>query len=86
MLYDINENKFEPICDQSVSKKSKLTHLTINRSVPVLLAGDDAGHVLSMKLSPNLRKLGKISSTESQQEKIDRVVAVAMGKRLDDKR
>jgi dynein intermediate chain 1 len=85
VMYDLNESKFEPICDQTISKKAKMTHISFNRFVPVMLVGDDTGHILSMKLSPNLRKLGKASSSESQGEKMERVLAIAMGKRLEDK-
>jgi dynein intermediate chain 1 len=55
-VYDLNENKHEPMCDQKVVKKAKLTHLSFNPHEPLILVGDDRGCVNSMKLSPNLRK------------------------------
>ncbi|KXJ26000.1 Dynein intermediate chain 2, ciliary [Exaiptasia diaphana] len=57
-VYDLNVNKYEPLCEQSVvaKKKSKLTHLTFNPAHPIVIVGDDRGYVTSLKLSPNLRK------------------------------
>ncbi|XP_015749796.1 PREDICTED: dynein intermediate chain 2, ciliary-like [Acropora digitifera] len=57
-VYDLNVNKYEPLCEQSVAnkKRTKLTHLAFNPENPVLIVGDDRGHVTSLKLSPNLRK------------------------------
>jgi len=57
-VYDLNVNKYELLCEQSVAnkKRTKLTHLAFNPEYPVLVVGDDRGHVTSLKLSPNLRK------------------------------
>ncbi|UYV72362.1 DNAI1 [Cordylochernes scorpioides] len=57
-VYDLHFDKHQPICQQSVmlKKKTKPTHLAFNPAHPLLLVGDDRGHVLSLKLSPNLRK------------------------------
>ncbi|KAJ3214547.1 cytoplasmic dynein with WD40 domain [Dinochytrium kinnereticum] len=55
-VFDLNENKYEPICEQQVVKKAKLTHISFNPFEPIILVGDDKGTVVSMKLSPNLRK------------------------------
>ena len=61
-VYDLNINKYEPICEQSVvaKKKTKLTHISFNPYHPMLVVGDDRGYVTSLKLSPNLRKLPKV--------------------------
>ena len=56
-VFDLAENKHEPLCEQKVVKKAKLTHISFNRSDPILIVGDDKGGVNSLKLSPNLRKV-----------------------------
>ncbi|XP_006814057.1 dynein intermediate chain 2, ciliary-like [Saccoglossus kowalevskii] len=60
-VYDLNVNKYEPICEQAVvqKKKTKLTHIAFNPSQPTIIVGDDRGHITSLKLSPNLRKMPK---------------------------
>ncbi|XP_050402811.1 dynein intermediate chain 2, ciliary isoform X2 [Patella vulgata] len=60
-VYDLNVNKYEPICEQMVAqkKKTKLTHIEFNPVHPIIIVGDDRGNVTSLKLSPNLRKVPK---------------------------
>ncbi|XP_060598579.1 dynein intermediate chain 2, ciliary-like isoform X1 [Ruditapes philippinarum] len=60
-VYDLNVNKYEPLCEQVVAqkKKTKLTHLEFNPQYPIVIVGDDRGTVTSCKLSPNLRKQPK---------------------------
>lgn len=41
-------------------KHSQLTHIIFNPGYPILLVGDNRGTVLSLKLSPNLRKALKV--------------------------
>mmetsp|Transcript_18229 Transcript_18229/g.17563 ORF Transcript_18229/g.17563 Transcript_18229/m.17563 type:complete len:673 (+) Transcript_18229:109-2127(+) len=55
-VFDLSENKHEPLCEQKVVKRAKLTHVCFNQSDPIIIAGDDHGQVHSLKLSPNLRK------------------------------
>tara|TARA_B110000977_G_scaffold189155_4_gene258269 strand:+ start:997 stop:3066 length:2070 start_codon:yes stop_codon:yes gene_type:complete len=55
-VYDLHENKHEPMCEQKIVRKAKLTKIAFNPVHPVLLVGDDRGCVTSLKLSPNLRK------------------------------
>jgi dynein intermediate chain 1 len=55
--FDLNVNKHEPLCEQKVVKRARLTHVVFNRRDPIILVGDDRGGVNSLKLSPNLRKL-----------------------------
>mmetsp|Transcript_40851 Transcript_40851/g.65618 ORF Transcript_40851/g.65618 Transcript_40851/m.65618 type:complete len:688 (+) Transcript_40851:256-2319(+) len=55
-VFDLFENKHEPLCEQKVVKRAKLTHVSFNKEEPILLVGDDRGGVNSLKLSPNLRK------------------------------
>lgn len=73
-VFDLNENKYEPICEQQVVKKAKLTHITFNSFEPILLVGDDKGTVVSLKLSPNLRKPQR--GDEDQAEKLQRVLGL----------
>lgn len=56
-MFDLAENKHEPLCEQKVVKRSKLTHVSFNQRDPILIVGDDRGGVNSLKLSPNLRKV-----------------------------
>jgi len=57
-VFDLAENKHEPMCDQKVVRKSKVTHVAFNPdpTSPILLYGDDRGGVYALKLSPNLRR------------------------------
>ena len=59
-VYDLRVNKHEPICEQKVAKLTKLTRIAFSPSDPILLIGDERGNVLSLKLSPNLRKDWKV--------------------------
>ena len=56
-IYDLYENKQDPLCIQKVVKRAKLTKAKFNSSDYVLIVGDDRGGVNSLNLSPNLRKL-----------------------------
>jgi len=65
-VFDLAENKHEPMCDQKVVRKSKLTHVVFNPKQPLLLVGDDRGGVLCLKLSPNLRKTEVVREKEKE--------------------
>jgi dynein intermediate chain 1 len=56
MSLTYQKNKHEPLCEQKVVKKSKLTHVCFNEKAYIVIVGDDRGGVTSLKLSPNLRK------------------------------
>jgi dynein intermediate chain 1 len=56
VVFDLSVNKYEPICQQQIAKKRKLTHVCFNAVFPILAVGDDRGGVTTLKLSPNLRK------------------------------
>merc|ERR1712100_473989 len=56
-VFDLGVNKHEPLCEQKVVKRAKLTHVAFNCRDPIILVGDDRGGVNSLKLSPNLRKI-----------------------------
>ncbi|NXS62389.1 DNAI1 protein, partial [Brachypteracias leptosomus] len=59
-VYDLSINKYEALCTQLVAKKkSKATHIQFNPVYPVVVVGDEQGHIISLKLSPNLRKMPK---------------------------
>ena len=42
-MYDLNINKYEPVCQQLVTpkKKTKLTHIQFNPKFPIIIVGDD---------------------------------------------
>lgn len=57
LIFDLIENKHDPLCEQKVVKRGRLTHARFNSQDNILIVGDDRGGVNSLKLSPNLRKL-----------------------------
>lgn len=75
-VYDLHDNKHEPICDQSVVHKARLTRLAFNPVEPIIIVGDDRGGVLSLKLSPNLRKQSR--DPEQERAKIGAIVEVRL--------
>jgi len=83
-VFDLHENKHEPMCEQKIVKKAKLTKITFNKRHPIILVGDDRGCITSLKLSPNLRKTklgGKMSTeqvSEEEQEKLNKIMEVAL--------
>lgn len=70
-------NKYLPICEQQLVKKAKLTSIKFNPFEPIIIVGDDRGQVISLKLSPNLRK--PTGSTEEKIEKIQNIINAAKG-------
>ncbi|XP_060617128.2 dynein axonemal intermediate chain 1 [Anolis sagrei] len=60
-VFDLSINKYEPICNQPVvpKKKNKITHIQFNAIYPIVIIGDERGHITCLKLSPNLRKMPK---------------------------
>merc|ERR1711998_597098 len=46
-VYDLAENKHEPLCEQKVVKRAKLTHVEFNQDEPILIIGDDRGGELT---------------------------------------
>lgn len=88
-VFDLNENKHEPLCEQKVVKPASLTHVTFNRQDPMILVGDNRGAVNSLKLSPNLRKItadpeaevpSGVPIKELEKEKLDKLLAAADNK------
>lgn len=56
-VFDLAQNKREPLCCQKIVRKARLTRASFNSKEYILIVGDDRGVVHSLKLSPNLRKL-----------------------------
>ncbi|XP_053556951.1 dynein axonemal intermediate chain 1 [Bombina bombina] len=84
-VFDLSVNKYEAICQQAVvaKKKTKLTHIEFNPVYPIIIVGDDRGHVISLKLSPNLRKMPKEKKGQEVQKgpevevaKLDKIISL----------
>mmetsp|Transcript_34370 Transcript_34370/g.61590 ORF Transcript_34370/g.61590 Transcript_34370/m.61590 type:complete len:646 (-) Transcript_34370:475-2412(-) len=79
-VYDLDQNKHEPMCDQLTVRKAKLTRICFNPKSPILLVGDDRGTVLSLKLSPNLRKATKIEDGKTREQteigKLNKIIEI----------
>ncbi|XP_069820976.1 dynein axonemal intermediate chain 1 isoform X2 [Dendropsophus ebraccatus] len=84
-VFDLSVNKYEALCQQAVvaKKKTKLTHIEFNPVYPVIIVGDDRGHVICLKLSPNLRKMPKekkgqevTKGPEVEVAKLDKLLAL----------
>lgn len=84
-VFDLAENKHEPLCEQKVVKRAKLTHACFNSRDFIVIVGDDRGGVNSLKLSPNLRKLHlpvdqdgnvdpNIDPAKAQREKMEKLL------------
>ena len=56
-LFDLAQNKSDPLCAQKIVKRSRLTKACFNSRDFILIVGDERGVVHSLKLSPNLRKI-----------------------------
>ncbi|KAG7208577.1 hypothetical protein KM043_014788 [Ampulex compressa] len=83
-VFDLNVNKYRPICSQPVvsKKKNKLTRLAFNNVLPFIVVGDDKGTINTLKLSPNLRVLVKptkkqlhLSQTELETMKLEKLLS-----------
>jgi len=70
-VYDLYENRQDPLCVQKVVKRAKLTKARFNCSDYILIVGDDKGGVNALKLSPNLRNLHLPAKTEDDEEEVD---------------
>ncbi|XP_057656296.1 dynein intermediate chain 2, ciliary [Diorhabda carinulata] len=84
-VYDLNVNKYKPICVQAIvsKKKNKITRLSFNYKSPIIIVGDDKGCVTTLKLSPNLRipckapkKMQHLDQWTLQCMKLDRLLAL----------
>ena len=66
ILYDLDINKYKPICSQKVVsyKVGHLNSIAFNNVEPLVILGDSSGVVHSLKISPNLRKKPKSKAAE----------------------
>ncbi|XP_056368989.1 dynein axonemal intermediate chain 1 [Oenanthe melanoleuca] len=87
-VFDLNINKFEPLCTQLVvtRKKNKTTHIQFNPVHPIIVVGDERGLITSLKLSPNLRKKPREKKgqetnkgPEAEIEKLEKLLSVMRG-------
>jgi len=76
-IYELNEKKYEPVCEQQIVKKARLTHIRFNKFEPILLVGDDKGNIYSLKLPPSLRKHSKEPKDEMQ--KLEKIILITSG-------
>ncbi|KAI8806509.1 WD40-repeat-containing domain protein [Cladochytrium replicatum] len=79
-VFDLDINKYEPICEQRVVRKTRLTHIAFNPFEPIILVGDEKGNVLSLKLSPNLRRVPTGRDADNQSDRLEHILLIAMGK------
>ncbi|CAO2580491.1 Dynein axonemal intermediate chain 1 [Lemmus lemmus] len=77
-VFDLAVNKYEAICKQPVvaKKKNKITHVQFNPIHPIIIVGDERGHITCLKLSPNLRKMPK----EKKGQEVQKGPAVEIAK------
>ena len=81
LVYDLKMNRNQPICEQKISKKPRLTKVCFNPHSPVLLVGDERGCVTSLKLSPNLRKAldtEESKDNKAQADNMKQIVEIAL--------
>lgn len=71
-IYDIDLNRFEPICKTFISETNEggLTSVTFHPKWPVVLVGDEKGRITSLKLSPNLRKNTATAKEEAERSRL----------------
>jgi len=91
-VYDLSVNKNEPLCNQSIVKKAKLTHISFNSEDPIVNVGDDKGLIFTLKLSPNLRKVPDLTPPaedepaptleEAELEKLNKILGQMMGNQM----
>jgi len=77
-IFELNEKKYEPVCEQQIVKKARLTHIKFNKFEPILLVGDDKGNIYSLKLPPSLRKHSKEPRDEMQ--KLEKIILITSGR------
>ena len=60
-VYDLHFDRYKPVCVQQIVNfpRYRLNHISFNPSYPIIIVGDSQGRVVSLKLSPNLRKQAK---------------------------
>lgn len=63
-VFDLDVDKHDERCVQKIVKRAKLTHVAFSAVDPILIVGDSAGYVNTLKLSPNLRRVTDIPDPE----------------------
>ncbi|KAK3879026.1 hypothetical protein Pcinc_016382 [Petrolisthes cinctipes] len=85
-VYDLAMRRCRPLCSQALAQRRKVaaTCLDFNPFHPVVLVGGERGHLVALKLSPNLRRPHKEAKGADPQQlrelelaKIDRLIATA---------
>ncbi|KAK9902835.1 hypothetical protein WJX75_008028 [Coccomyxa subellipsoidea] len=78
-VFDLAQNKAEPVSMQKIVGKAALTRLAFNLHHPILVVGDDKGCIHCLKLSPNLRKMaGTAGDQDFGAARLDAIVNVAL--------
>jgi len=82
-IFDLNENKNEPYCEQKAVRKAKLTKVAFNpkSNVPIIAVGDDHGCVTTLKPSPNLRWTAVTKAEAEAKAKAEAEAAASGGPR-----
>jgi len=83
-VFDLQENTNEPLCEQKVVRKAKLTKIAFNvkgDECPVILVGDDHSCISSLKLSPNLRWTVDTKAEADAKAKAEAEAAASSGPR-----
>nr|CAG4635166.1 EOG090X0HBC [Alona affinis] len=81
-IFDLNICLHKPLCCQRVApqRRAQPTKLSFGPFHPVILVGDDKGHATCLKLSPNLRKVSRVSESsrpiDVEIEKLERVITL----------
>ncbi|XP_018020947.2 dynein intermediate chain 2, ciliary-like [Hyalella azteca] len=87
-VYDLFVRRCRPLCVQALPQKKRLlvSSLAMSPYHPVLLVAGERGHLVSFKLSPNLRRPHKEAKGADDQRireievmKIDRIIATNRG-------
>lgn len=82
LIYDLNICLHKPLCSQRITpqRRAQPTILSFAPFHPVILVGDDKGHVTCLKLSPNLRKVSRVPESsrtiEVEMDKLERVITL----------
>jgi dynein intermediate chain 1 len=74
IIIDLMSNRFKHVHSQRIVAKGQLTKICFNASEPVILTGDERGHVSCLKLSPNL--CATEDSREAEVAKLQKVIDI----------
>ncbi|XP_050420247.1 dynein axonemal intermediate chain 1-like [Adelges cooleyi] len=83
VFYDLDADKFKNICSQPIQPENQfqLTKMAFNWRMPIVIVGSSRSHVVTLKMSPNLRlvmkppKKGKHYTTQMLElEKLHKVL------------